>query len=777
MIPILYKEDETNFEHNGIGLLTDCISCITHHKRNDTFILEMKYPVFGVRRDKIVAKAIIKAKADDIHDAQLFRIYSLSKPSNGYITVKAEHISCELKDNFVESCTYEGNCIGALETLNDAAAFRTRFNFSSDIKMIGKINLERKNLWNCITGTSGSIIDTYGNGADIVRDNFNIAVKQNGGTNRKVLIEYTKNLNNFKCSEDWSNCYTKIYPYVINSETQEVFSLTDKYVDSEYIGRDYNPRILPVDFSQSYKNFSDVTEENLRSKAVAYFKNNRCDIPKLKYSLELVALSNTEEYKNAGLSEKVALFDTVIVRHKVYGIDTEIKVIEDKYNALTEKHIKLVLNDSGTSVRSELNNITNTIVDEKIDTSLKNSASVEYVNQSIADLSAAITGCDGGYVRLNPEKNPSEILVMDNEDINAAQVIWRWNKEGLGVSTTGYNGSFVGLARDGKLVVNEATAYKMTASLIEAGILKSVDSQTAFNLDTGLITLYDNVNKNYSLEIGNNQIVFFDRYDALHNQKNVVGIFSSEKVIGDTFGYHIGGDNTRYGAMYRINSGDFFIISADNIAGQPIPVVMIDNTANGSNNLCQGSRVAIRGDVVMQLSSAINFDYGNEFSGAVRGGISNGNIDIWGTNNVTVTTGNQVHLKVNNTGVEVIGTFTDSSDLAYKKNVKPLNKDTLQILKDIDIYEYEENGTTEIGLLAQEAVKVVPDIIKGDVTETTIEEANIMTEEERAEKLKDGKGASVDVYSMLSLLWDANKKLLGKIEMLENEVKILKERR
>ena len=58
----------------------------------------------------------------------------------------------------------------------------------------------------------------------------------------------------------------------------------------------------------------------------------------------------------------------------------------------------------------------------------------------------------------------------------------------------------------------------------------------------------------------------------------------------------------------------------------------------------------------------------------------------------------------------------------------------------------------------------------------TIEEANTMTEEERAEKLKGGKGASVDVYSMLSLLWDANKKLLDKIDKLENEVKILKER-
>ena len=78
-------------------------------------------------------------------------------------------------------------------------------------------------------------------------------------------------------------------------------------------------------------------------------------------------------------------------------------------------------------------------------------------------------------------------------------------------------------------------------------------------------------------------------------------------------------------------------------------------------------------------------------------------------------------------------------------------------------------------MLAQEAIEVIPDIIKGTVTDTTIEEANTMTDEEREEKLKNG-GASVDVYSMLSILWDANKKLLNKIDILENEVKILKER-
>ena len=72
--------------------------------------------------------------------------------------------------------------------------------------------------------------------------------------------------------------------------------------------------------------------------------------------------------------------------------------------------------------------------------------------------------------------------------------------------------------------------------------------------------------------------------------------------------------------------------------------------------------------------------------------------------------------------------------------------------------------------MAQQAVKVIPDIIKGTVTDTTIEEANTMSDEERAIKLANG-GASVDVYSMLSILWDANKKLIDKVEELENKLR------
>ena len=47
MTPILFAKTETDFTHNGIGRLVDCISCEVTEERNGIYELEMQYPVIG----------------------------------------------------------------------------------------------------------------------------------------------------------------------------------------------------------------------------------------------------------------------------------------------------------------------------------------------------------------------------------------------------------------------------------------------------------------------------------------------------------------------------------------------------------------------------------------------------------------------------------------------------------------------------------------------------------------------------------------------------------
>ena len=53
MIPILYAPNAESFDNDGIGTLTDTISCTVTEERNGTFELELTYPVAGILYDEI----------------------------------------------------------------------------------------------------------------------------------------------------------------------------------------------------------------------------------------------------------------------------------------------------------------------------------------------------------------------------------------------------------------------------------------------------------------------------------------------------------------------------------------------------------------------------------------------------------------------------------------------------------------------------------------------------------------------------------------------------
>ena len=96
MIPILYGKTENDFTYNGIGFLIDATKCIVTEERNGSYECLLQYPITGQWYAQIEDGCIIKAKANDTSEPQLFRIYKSSKPLNGIVTYSAEHISYDL---------------------------------------------------------------------------------------------------------------------------------------------------------------------------------------------------------------------------------------------------------------------------------------------------------------------------------------------------------------------------------------------------------------------------------------------------------------------------------------------------------------------------------------------------------------------------------------------------------------------------------------------------------------------------------------------------------
>lgn len=96
MIPVLYPPNATDFSTFGLGVLTDTVSCEVTEERNGIFECLLKYPVSGQHYELIAKECIIKAKPNDTAGDQAFRIYRITKPLNGIVTIYGQHMSGRL---------------------------------------------------------------------------------------------------------------------------------------------------------------------------------------------------------------------------------------------------------------------------------------------------------------------------------------------------------------------------------------------------------------------------------------------------------------------------------------------------------------------------------------------------------------------------------------------------------------------------------------------------------------------------------------------------------
>ena len=99
---ILYDHDEEAFTSNGLGALPDAASCTVTEERNGGYEVEMEYPLTGSHFRDIQKRRILYVKPNPYDDPQPFRIYSITKPINGIVTVHAAHLSYDTSGSIVK---------------------------------------------------------------------------------------------------------------------------------------------------------------------------------------------------------------------------------------------------------------------------------------------------------------------------------------------------------------------------------------------------------------------------------------------------------------------------------------------------------------------------------------------------------------------------------------------------------------------------------------------------------------------------------------------------
>lgn len=486
--PILYSSTETDFSNNGLGILGDCISCEVTEEANGIFELAMQYPMSGIHYEGIADRSIIKAKADQFRDPQLFRVYAISKPISGIVTVSAEHISYDLSGIPVSPFT-AGSVSMALADLKNNAVTDCPFDFWTDKDTSGTFSVSvPSSIRSRLGGVAGSILDVYGGEYEF--DNYTVKLHNNRGMNRGVSIRYGKNLTDIKQEQNCASVATGIYPYWVGDVDGNtvIVELPEKIVNSP--GTYDFVKIKTVDFTESFE--SQPTEEELRSKAESYVKSNNIGIPNVSLTVSFAQLEQTDEYKHLKLLEQVLLFDTVNVEFPALGVSATAKAIKIVYDSLTERVKSITLGSTKA-------NIADTIATQQQEIAKKPSISLV---QSVAmSLTASILGAKGGAVRVldtDGDGMTDTLYVADNPDPTLATKVWRWNYEGWAGSKTGYVGPFVlGATLEDGLLADSVTA----ANLI-AGTITSKDSGETFflDLDNSILRMraLDDLNEKYT---------------------------------------------------------------------------------------------------------------------------------------------------------------------------------------------------------------------------------------------------------------------------------------
>ncbi|MCR4615030.1 MAG: phage tail protein [Clostridiales bacterium] len=811
MIPILLSGTTVK------GFLADAMTCVVTEERNGIYEMSLTYPVTGALFSELAVDRFIKAKPNDKADLQLFRIYEITKPLNGIVTVNAEHISYMLSHYPVSNISVTGNAALVINTIlsnanSNLAAAHDFTVATTGLSASKKYEYAIGSVRSALGGSDGSVLDVFGGEYEF--DNYVIRLHQHRGTDTGVIVAYGKNLTDIEVDTSMENSYTHLFPYCKDDE-ENIVMITNRLI-AVTNGSGIEQRVLIKDFTSFFGEGEAKNAANLLSKANAWLTNNDINAPSVHVKVSFVHLWQSPEYKNVAALEKVSLCDYVTVRHQTLGVDIKAQVIKTVYNTLSERYESIELGSAKANFADTLQQATDKL-QEAIDLmkTVDNTSAITAAYMAAIDSATkAITGYSGGYVVLNPSLNPQELLVMNTVDKNTATKLWRWNVGGLGYSKNGYNGPFTtAITMNGQIVADFITTGTLTANIIRAGILSSALGDSYFNLESGLIHTANAEIVGGSISIGGGT------YKTVIEDGSIKQyLTSATKPLGGMV--PIGTSAGAYEAIYVSNQS--------NAKGVSLAYQNSDGSFTTVGEFGKSS-VYINKTTYFLYNIQTNLDYGNRFAGITHYRTTNFNsgssaytalcalgcgvarnkptaameircygsdtvesrLDVyasdgeamiclrgnrWGTVSNELELGKHIWFA----GEMNAKKFNASSVEEIKENVVPCGS-ALNVLKSATVYQYNlipEPTVTVQGEIIDEVESenaIAPE--SNEVTELGNEE-NVVTKdsvgfiinEDTPEILLSEDGKHIDLYTAISLNWKATQEILQRLEALEGEV-------
>lgn len=357
--------------------------------------------------------------------------------------------------------------------VENSEEYKRNEQYTRDIEISGNIDiLVNCNLWQTSLGDYLEELQAlYGN-CEVRKKGFMISLVNKVGRDYPVYeVNYGVNLISNTISEEYlvyKGVLGKGYNGILGDiqYTNKVKSGMTKVVEYKVRLRDDQED----DESYTYYDTEEQCKQALNELAKKEVEN-LSDIV-VTYDTKYLDLATVEE---SNTTEKTFLEVGDVVNTKIdkYNLNINTRVFEFIYDGMVEEIEDVTLSnaDIGSLKVSTLNSVSKEVENKPDVNEVISITKLESTNILNA-------GMKNSYVVVR--KN--EILVMDSPEIDNAVNVWRWNKNGLMHSNSGYNGIYtMGMRYDGVIF----------ADLIKAGILKSLNDKTWINMEDGSFNFAD----------------------------------------------------------------------------------------------------------------------------------------------------------------------------------------------------------------------------------------------------------------------------------------------
>lgn len=472
MNPIVYDKFETTFENYGYGIIKNTIfpGPRVFEKLNGEYSLSFYLPADDPMMSYLQEENIVK------YQEQLFIIRNVEEErteANELIAyVECEHIFFELLSEYIESLT--NTSASAQVTL---ALLLEGTRFTADAASVpGTFDIDVQK------GTPVSGINqlvSAGN-LEIKRDNFNVILREQIGSDFGLQFRYQRNNKRIKRTKDSRGVITRLYVYGKDGLTIEDVNDGRKYIDSEYINDYPRPKTGYVEFND----IEDAVE--LKAAGEEYLKT--VEIPYVTYELDVVELKRLTEFNEAAETFRIGDWVTVIDPDLKINIKAQIVEYEEYPKAPWQSRVVVanfipVIEDELSLLQEQRDTIQNILTPRGISTNWLDGVIDVLKNRFESTQSNWWTDENGNIIFEATDGSSAMMLAGEGFAIANSKVggAWQWQTFGTGEGFT---------------------ANLINAGQLRASFVQIIGEENRFYWDADNIYIINPSNQNHQVRIG-----------------------------------------------------------------------------------------------------------------------------------------------------------------------------------------------------------------------------------------------------------------------------------